>query len=247
MASKPVPAPANDADGRPEPGSRWNGLLALVAIASVEVIVGTAVLRATAPPSPTGLHAAPAVPDADALARWAAASGDAGHRPFVIVDKANARVLAYEASGVLRGSSPALLGEARGDDSVPGIGTKPVADVQPAERITPAGRFIARPGLNADGEDVVWVDYEAAVSMHRVRTTQASERRLERLASPGTADNRISYGCINLPAAFYDEVISPLAKAAPTVVYVLPETRPLEAVFAAYAAYAAYAGRARAS
>jgi hypothetical protein len=68
--------------------------------------------------------------------------------------------------------------------------------------------------------------------MHRVRATKASERRLQRLASPTIADNRISWGCINLPAAFYDAQISPMVKASPSVVYVLPETRPLREVFA---------------
>jgi hypothetical protein len=173
-----------------------------------------------------------ALSDAERVARWAAATGDAGRRPFVIVDKAAARVMAFEASGLLRSSTPALLGLALGDDSVPGIGTRPIPDVRPEERITPAGRFIARAGTNLDGEDVVWVDYDAAVSMHRVRATKASEQRLERLASDTIADNRISYGCINLPAAFYDAVISPMVKAAPVVIYVLPETRALRDVFA---------------
>jgi hypothetical protein len=67
--------------------------------------------------------------------------------------------------------------------------------------------------------------------MHRVRPLVKSERRLERLASPAPDDHRISYGCINLPVAFYDEVVSPLFAARNGVVYVLPETRSLEAQF----------------
>jgi len=84
-----------------------------------------------------------------------------------------------------------LLGLARGDDSVPGIGERKIAEILPFERTTPAGRFVGERGRNASGEDIVWVDYDAAVSMHRVRATNPKERRLERLASPTPADNRI--------------------------------------------------------
>ncbi|MDP1885268.1 MAG: hypothetical protein Q8L17_02275, partial [Polaromonas sp.] len=44
-------------------------------------------------------------------------------------------------------------------------------------------------------------------------------------------DNRISFGCINLPAGFYDTVVKPALGTRRGVVYVLPETRPLQAVF----------------
>jgi hypothetical protein len=169
--------------------------------------------------------------DVERVALWATSSGDAGNRPFVIVDKARARVMAFEASGQLRSSAPALLGLSRGDDSVPGIGERKMSDIRPEERITPAGRFVAKRGVNLEGEDIVWVDYDAAVSMHRVRAKIPSEKRLQRLASKTVKDNRISYGCINLPVAFYEKVLSPMVHAAPVVVYVLPETRPLRDVF----------------
>lgn len=108
---------------------------------------------------------------------------------------------------------------------MPDIGTRAIADILPHERTTPAGRFIAERGRNADGEDVIWIDYDAAVSMHRVRANDPLERRLQRLASPTPRDNRISYGCINVPAAFYDRWLAPLVVAARPVVYVLPEAR----------------------
>lgn len=168
------------------------------------------------------------------LAAWIADSRDNGAAGFAIVDKTHAVVHVFDAQARLRASSPVLLGSARGDDSVPGIGTRPVEQVRPHERTTPAGRFVAEPGRNALGEDVIWVDYGAAVSMHRVRTTHAAERRAERLASATIDDNRISYGCINVPAAFYDAHIQPTFAARRAVVYVLPETRPLQQVFGSY-------------
>jgi hypothetical protein len=113
---------------------------------------------------------------------------------------------------------------------VPGIGDRPLLQIRPEERTTPAGRFVAEPGVNAQGEDIVWVDYDAAVSMHRVRTHVKTERRLQRLASPTPQDNRISYGCINLPRHFYEAVLAPYARAG-AVVYVLPEIRTHRDVF----------------
>lgn len=171
--------------------------------------------------------------DARRVADWVAATRDNGARDFVIVDKRAARVYLFDHLARLQAETPALLGAARGDHTVPGIGDRPLAEVRPEERTTPAGRFVAEPGVNTGGEDVVWVDYDAAVSMHRVRTTNSAERRLARLASPGIADNRISYGCINLPVQFYETQLRPRVHGGPgAVVYVLPEVLPLHKVFA---------------
>ena len=170
------------------------------------------------------LPLAEAAEDAQWLARAAVAAADNRGAPFAVVDKRNARVFVFDAAGRLRASSPVLLGLAHGDDSVPGIGERAMAEIRPEERTTPAGRFDTEPGFNTKGEDIVWIDYDAAVSMHRVRATVKSERRLERLASPTVADNRISYGCINVPAAFYDAYIRPVLGSRRGVVYVLPET-----------------------
>lgn len=169
--------------------------------------------------------------DVRRVARWVVDSADNGTQHFVILDKRDARVYVFEPSGKLAGASPVLLGYAAGDDTVPGIGNKAIEDVKPQERTTPAGRFQAARGRNTLQEDVVWVDYDAAVSMHRVRPTNPKERRLERLATPTSADNRISYGCINLPAGFFDEVLWPRFESRPGIVYVLPEVRPLPQVF----------------
>jgi hypothetical protein len=174
---------------------------------------------------------APAPGTVRRVADWAMAAADPGGLPFLIVDKRGARLWAFGADGRGRGSAPVLLGLARGDDSVPGIGARPLAAIRPGERTTPAGRFVAEAGRNLRGEDIVWIDYDAAVSMHRVRATDPRERRLQRLASPSAADNRISYGCINVPPTFYDGVVRPLLAGGRAVVYVLPERRTLEAVF----------------
>ncbi len=185
---------------------------------------------APAPPPAPDFAGVPVSAEVRALALWALASGDAAGRFVVLVDKRQAHAFVLDPRGHLRGHAPVLLGLARGDDTVPGIGDRPLAQVRPQERTTPAGRFLPETGRNTHGEDVVWVDYAAAVSMHRVRAQVKAERRLQRLASPTPADNRISYGCINLPPAFYERVLLPAVRAA-AVVYVLPEVRPLADVF----------------
>jgi len=125
-------------------------------------------------------------------------------------------------------------GLARGDYAVPGIGDRKLSGIRPEERTTAAGRFVASLGFNFHGKDVLWVDYNGAVSLHRVITTKPSERRLQRLATPTPLDNRISYGCINVPEKFYNNVVSPAFTGTYGIVYVLPETRSNSEIFASY-------------
>lgn len=167
------------------------------------------------------------------MADWVVDSGDNGGMPFVLVDKTNATVFVFYADGRLRGAAPALLGSAIGDDSVPGIGERKLADIKPSERTTPAGRFVASLGRNLH-EEILWIDYDAAISMHRVVPGTARERRAQRLDSPSALDNRISYGCINVPVKFYETVLSPSFRDSSGIVYILPEVRSNHEVFASY-------------
>jgi hypothetical protein len=198
----------------------------------------TAEVAPAAPPAPSApvhrqldLAGVSVAPDTQRVAQWVVDSADNGLQPFVILDKREAQLLVFAPGGRLIGASPVLLGYARGDDSVPGIGERAIEAVRPEERTTPAGRFRAELGRNALGEDVVWVDYDAAVSLHRVRLTDPAERRAQRLASPTAADNRISYGCINLPVAFFEQVLWPTMRRQAGIVYVMPEQKTPEQVF----------------
>lgn len=164
------------------------------------------------------------------VVEWSLSSADHKGRPFVVVDKRNARVHLLRADGTLQESAPVLLGAARGDHTVPGIGERPLALIKPHERTTPAGRFEGEIGRNLNGEDVLWVDYDAALSLHRIRSAKAGQRRAQRLVSSTSTDNRISLGCINVSAHFFDRVLLPTIGSR-AVVYVLPETLPLEQVF----------------
>jgi hypothetical protein len=169
------------------------------------------------------------------VADWVVHSNDHKGLPFAIVDKHQAKAYVFYPNGKLRGAAPVLLGIAKGDDSAPGIGERELSDIPVELRTTPAGRFQASIGRNASGKDVLWVDYDAAISMHRVIDTNPKERRPQRLATPTPLDNRISYGCINAPIKFFEEVVVPaFSSDTHGIVYVLPEVRPLNKVFAAY-------------
>ena len=172
--------------------------------------------------------------DVRQIADWIVDSADNQAMPFVIIDKPNAKVFVFHADGRVRGAAPVLLGLSRGDDSAPGFGDRDMKDIPPQDRTTPAGRFVAAVGKNYHGVDVVWVDYAAAISMHRVVKGTPAERRAQRLASPTSDDNRISYGCINVPVKFFDSVIIPSFKGTNGIVYVMPETRPARTVFGSY-------------
>ena len=173
--------------------------------------------------------------DAAALFDWVSRSRDNDGLPFMIIDKRQAHLWVFDHSGKLQGNAPVLLGVARGDDTAPSIGDKKLSEIKNEERTTPAGRFVSEVGLNARGEDVVWVDYDAAVSMHRVLTTNSKEQRAKRLETPTPSDNRVSYGCINVPKMFFENVVSATVRGGNSVVYVLPETKPLRSVFSTLA------------
>ncbi len=178
------------------------------------------------PPSPSSAEVA-------RVTRWIAATGDNRGLAFVIVDKRNAQVFAFGADGKPRGSAPALLGLARGDVNPPGIGDRPLSAIGPDDRITAAGRYVAVLGNDLSKADILWVDYASSLSLHRVIPGRPADARRRRLLSPTPADNRISYGCINVPAEFFDTVVKPLFLATTGVVYVLPERKTLQDVFGA--------------
>jgi hypothetical protein len=67
-----------------------------------------------------------------------------------------------------------------------------------------------------------------------VVTNNPKERRLERLASRKPSEHRISYGCINVPAKFFDDVVKPTFTGTYGVVYILPETMSISKIFESY-------------
>lgn len=240
-ASQGYGLPAPSAPRQDERGAlgAWLGLGLLIGLGAGVAALPWLPHPAPALPHPAAAAEAAAAPDfgretvsddARRLTHWVLASADHGGRPFALLDKRQARLMVFNPQGQLQAASAVLLGYAKGDDSVPGIGLKRIEDIPPAERTTPAGRFPVQPGLNASGAPVLWLDYHAALSMHKVINEDPAERRLQRLASGSASDKRISWGCINVPHAFFDQRLWP-ALARGGVVYVLPEHKRLEQVF----------------
>ncbi|OYW16385.1 MAG: hypothetical protein B7Z39_01375 [Novosphingobium sp. 12-64-8] len=189
-----------------------------------------------ATPSKSAAKTAPAalMPSAQAtrVADWVSATNDNRALPYAIIDKQSASISVYNAKRKLLGTVPVLIGVASGDEATPGIGSKNLAEIGPAEKTTPAGRFLAKFGRAAGKQKVLWVDYATSVALHPIPPgASKKERRSQRMASPTPDDNRITFGCINVPGAFYGKNVSPLFARKGGYVYILPDTKAIEDVF----------------
>jgi hypothetical protein len=168
------------------------------------------------------------------LAGWVVATHDSQGYPFAVMDKAAAQILVFGSDGRLRGAAPALFGSAVGDHTAPGIAGLALSNIPSRDRTTPAGRFVGGFGPSIDAGRVLWVDYDAAVSIHPTATGVPRERRPERLASPSPDDNRVTHGCINVAPGFYEAVIEPTF-ARGGVFYILPDEASIEETFPEFA------------
>lgn len=161
---------------------------------------------------------------------WVASAKDNHALPYIVIDKQGAAAYLFDAKGKMLDHAPVLIGIAPGDDATPGIGAKSLAEIGPAEKTTPAGRFLAKFGVAAGKQRVLWVDYATSVALHTIPPGNPKEKRKERMLSPGIEDNRITFGCINVPKVFYAKV-SPLFGRKGGYVYILPDSKPIEQVF----------------
>lgn len=165
------------------------------------------------------------------VAGWIATTGDNDALPYIVIDKLDARAFVFDAAGRLQGSAAVLLGMTPGDASAEGVGSRALSAIAPDERTTPAGRFIASLGKDLQGQDILWVDYDSGLALHRVVKGTPGERRAQRLESPTPLDNRVSYGCINVPVAFFETFVGPAFSESSGVVYILPELSPPHEMF----------------
>jgi hypothetical protein len=175
------------------------------------------------------------------IADWAVHSGDHQGLPFIVVDKVYAKAYAFDASGRFIAATPVLIGMGVGDTFAPGVLKMSMYETTPSQRITPAGRFFAEEDRNLKGQRVLWIDYDAGIAIHKLSPKKTAQRRHERMASPYPADHRITFGCINVPPAFYEEVVARYFRRKGGIVYVLPDQAPLNAFFKSYDAGSAVA------
>jgi hypothetical protein len=171
---------------------------------------------------PRRTDAAGGLGGSESVVRWVASRRQRAPA-FLLIDKVNATVFAFDRAGRFQGAAPALLGMARGDRLLAPNDAK-MAQMPPSVRITPAGRFVSRLALDSHGKELLVLDYEASISLHPVVKGTPEEHRAERLNSATSQDNRISFGCINVPPGFYSTIVSPSFTGTKGIVYVLPET-----------------------
>ncbi len=197
--------------------------------------------HATAPSAPEAAGAkgadfrgATLPPDARGIAQWAVQSGDHQGLPFIVIDKVNAMAAAFDGNGRLIRSTPVLLGMGIGDTWAPGVLEMSMHQTQPWQRITPAGRFVADEDRSSSGQRVLWIDYDAGIALHKLPTKRTPQRRHERIRSADPAERRITYGCVNVPPAFYDQVVRSNFRRKGGIVYVLPDMAPVKTVFQSY-------------
>lgn len=156
-----------------------------------------------------------ASPEVEHVAQWAVESRDHSGLPFIVVDKAKARLFTFDTTGRLLASAPVLLGASRGDGP-------------DAEAATPAGRFVAATWLGGDG--MMWINGDAALTLHGIPSGLSPGRGAHRLASNELADKRISDGSLHVAGQFYRDYLKPL-KAQSSIAYVLPEVLPVRELF----------------
>jgi len=206
---------------------------ALFAAAATATAVAAPANYTESPPAEIGGQTAAQLSgEARELAGWVLKSRDHHDQPFAIVDKKDARIYVFDGSGRLHGASPALLGQAPGDDIAPGVGAHAQEGYVPfEERTTPAGRFVSEPGRNLTGEQVIWVDYDSAFAIHRLRPGRAQREREARLASPQASEHRASLGCVVVPVQFYEQVVQRMLGTGRATVYVMPENGSARDIF----------------
>lgn len=155
---------------------------------------------------------------ASAVNSWVQQSKDNAGRPYIIADKQSGEIHIVGADGTVKATAPALYGRKMGDGM--SIGETPAGIFTIHQEAAPAsyGGDLQQFATAPDGD---------VYAIHRVLTNNKQDRP-GRLASPTAEDNRISLGCINIPADLYNKYLSGKFDGK---LYVLPDQRSLGDVF----------------
>jgi hypothetical protein len=157
----------------------------------------------------------------EAMAPVAAKTG----KGFIIADKPNGMMHMFNADGSHFLSDPTLYGKDKGDV----LGK--VSSLSGGPKITPAGKFTlqAAEAKYAGGVSLNLVeslDETGYIAIHAADVSTPSERRLARLATETTEDNRISYGCINTAhATFINKIAPKIDNFDGGLIFVLPDAK----------------------
>lgn len=178
--------------------------------------------QAMADTGPTNVTVAEVIPsvsqDANVTRNYVKANNDANGKPYVVADKQAGAIYLFDGNHNLLEQTPALFGANVADTKVDGA--------------TPAGRFnlsyAKYDQYPSYGGSIQIFDkmpnlkdgVQEVFAVHRV-INMPGQNRKGRLQSATVADNRISDGCINVPANFYDKHFEGEFDG---FLYVIPET-----------------------
>ncbi|HFF4079723.1 TPA: LPD38 domain-containing protein [Escherichia coli] len=157
---------------------------------------------------------------ASVVRAWVQETKDNQGQKYIIADKVAGELYIMDSRGNVLATMPALYGSRKGDAAVPGQ--------------TPAGIFMLQQrhdvGASLGGDVQQFAEHTdgSIWAIHRVLTANPKQMREARLKSATAADNRISLGCINVPADMYDKY---LKNGFQGKLYVIPEQKPLGEVF----------------
>ncbi|HHX1016856.1 TPA: LPD38 domain-containing protein [Escherichia coli] len=157
---------------------------------------------------------------ASVVRAWVQETKDNQGQKYIIADKVAGELYIMDSRGNVLATMPALYGSRKGDAAVPGQ--------------TPAGIFMLQQrhdvGVSLGGDVQQFAEHTdgSIWAIHRVLTANPKQMREARLKSATAADNRISLGCINVPADMYDKY---LKNGFQGKLYVIPEKKPLGEVF----------------
>jgi hypothetical protein len=148
-------------------------------------------------------------------------------KAFIIADKPNGMIHAFNADGSVIVQDAALYGKDMGDF----MGE---SSLRGGPKVTPAGQFTMKVskwdsyvgGYTLDLSESY--DGTGYIAVHAAYVGNEQENRLGRLASPTAADNRISYGCINTShETFLNSFLPNIDKFNGGMALVLPDNEAL--------------------
>lgn len=157
---------------------------------------------------------------ASAVRAWVQETKDNRGHKYIIADKVSGEMHIMDSRGNVLATMPALYGTQKGDAAAPGQTPAGIFTLQQRHDVASSfGGDVQQFAEHSDGS--IW-------AIHRVLTSNPKQMRQARLNSPTAEDNRISLGCINVPADMYNKYLKNGFKGK---LYVIPEQRPLGEVF----------------
>lgn len=157
---------------------------------------------------------------ASAVRAWVQETKDNRGQKYIIADKVSGEMHIMDSRGNVLATMPALYGTQKGDAAAPGQ--------TPAGIFTLQQRYDVASSFGGDVQQFAEHSDGSIWAIHRVLTSNPKQMRQARLNSPTAEDNRISLGCINVPADMYNKYLKNGFKGK---LYVIPEQRPLGEVF----------------